>query len=127
VSETDAAIEHYFSLKPIQFDRLIRFELKLILQPGWDVWDATYTLTIELKQAPGSSASLLLTFRGVRQLDFLPAELLIIPVELDIRCVRDPERENVKYRVWNLEQDTDLTFTCEFFEAKVVDDASEAP
>src|SRR5438093_13579130 len=105
MSETDAAIERYYSLKPLQFSDLVRFELKLILETEWDVEDATYALTIQLKKAVKSSTSLLLTFTRVRQLQFVPSDFLIVPMYLDIRCIQDRQWEGMNYRVSSFEQD----------------------
>src|SRR5579884_2399286 len=98
MSETDAAIEHYHSLGPTQFSELVRFELKLYFEPEWEEWGPGYHLTIGLRSGQSTDRSLLLlTFSGVRQLQFVPAELSIIPVYLNVVCIRERQWEGTNY------------------------------
>ena len=112
----DAAIENYHSLKPTSFHDLIRFELT----NNRTLEGEGVSLVVELAPEDVSKRTLLrLTFSGVRELKYNPvfwsfALIDVIPVERGW--------ESIRYRAYEMEQDTEFSLWCHSFNAEIVAD-----
>lgn len=91
----DEAISRYWSLKPLRFTTLERFELS---QPvPWD-YDEGSTLRMLLRCDASPGEALLLVFTRVGDLDYHDGEHLQIP-ELEIISIADRRWERYHYAV----------------------------
>ena len=118
MSSEDTAIKHYYSLNPTDFHDLERFEIRQTNVSG----AVSVVLQIELRAKESADfRRLVLSFRGVRDLTFVPPELSILCFWfLEIVPIADNQWEGINYRVFETEQDAELSFVCQDFEAEVV-------
>src|SRR5215217_1182512 len=99
-------IQQYEALRPYGFPLLSRFDLSH--NEDWD-GGSWLSLRLELRSRdPADLRRLVLTFTGVRNLRFTPADgLYPIPLYLEIIDIHDRRWEGMSYQVFNSEQDVE--------------------
>lgn len=110
-------IEHYYSLKPISYPILVKFELKqnsiIGETPTIDV------LVVMLSRDKHEPKSLNLFFEGVRELSLNQPSLSEFNIPfIKIDSIKDSQWEGLTYKVKDEEEDT-FSFLCKNFEVDV--------
>lgn len=115
----DSAIDLYQSLCPWDFPLFSRFDLRQIQDTNGE---QGLLLTVILRPRDLSDTRRLqLTFTGVRTLRFVPEHFFwAIPLGLEIVSIQDRHWETLRYQVFNQEQDVELAFYAEDFNAAIV-------
>ena len=108
--DEDDKIEYYWSLKPSHFPTLGRMEL---LQHTRERMRQDLTLEL-LPRDPSDSRRMLLVFKGVLELRFIPGGWSLVPVYLEITSISQRQWEAVPYKVSDNE-DLDFSFFCKDF------------
>jgi hypothetical protein len=110
-------IEHYYSLKPISFPILIKFELKQNVIAG-----ETPTLDVSVvmrSRDKHETKSLNLFFEGVRELRLSQPSLSEFHIPfIKIDSIKDSQWEDLTYKVKDEEEST-FSFLCKNFEVDV--------
>lgn len=114
----DTAIAYYSSLHPTDYHDLERFELRQMVSFG--VWDVS--LEVEMRPKNGSdNQRLILLFEGVRNLKYIPSTVGgLYFAFIQIVSIADRYWEDINYQVFESEQDTELSFICREFHAKII-------
>ncbi len=115
--KTDEAIASYYALRPTNFHDLERLEVRQ------NAFDGAWETVIEIELRPKDTADsrrLVLSFKGVRNLKYIPASLSVLCFSfLEIVSAQDRQWEGVNYHVFESEQDTDFSFLCREFRASI--------
>lgn len=113
----DQGIAYYYSLRPIGFHDLIRLEIRQTVSFG--AWDTT--LEVELRAVDKlDTRRLLLFFAGVRNLKLIPSECSIIHFSsIEVYSIAERGWEDINYKVFESEQDAELSFICREFYAEI--------
>ncbi len=115
MTQIDETIASYYALHPISFHALERLEIRQWMRDG--VHEITLEIELRAKDA-ADNRRLALTFDGVSILKYVPSpgELAFF---LEIISIRERQWEVINYRVFESEQDTELSFFCRDFSAKI--------
>lgn len=117
-NDTDSAISHYYSLKPITFYWVERLDIRQTSP------DDYYELTLEMEMRhmdPQDKRRLLLKFDGVVNLRLTPPQRMVLSMtQLEISSIKDMHWEGLKYSVKEVEDET-ISFLCHSFSASIID------
>ena len=122
MNDENIAIQHYYSLNPIQFGFLESLNLsREILSEGC----SDYLLDIKMRTFPRKSDThkLSLSFWGVRNLRLGNLEGLTNWF-IEIRSIHEHQLEDLEYRVIESENEA-FSFYCKDFKATIVDEKTK--
>ncbi|MFP4307499.1 MAG: hypothetical protein ACLFQQ_09795 [Desulfococcaceae bacterium] len=115
VNECKKSIEYYYSLNPIAYPILVKFELKQKNTPG-----QTPTLEVIIllqSREENEDSQLKLSFEGVRELNLSQPSLSEYHIPfIKIDPIKDSQWENLVFKVKDEEEGT-FSFFCKNFEA----------
>ena len=112
--QQDEAIRHYYSLNPAQFHDFVQLSIK----QQWLDGQVEIIVDLELRQSNTNIPKILyFRFSGVQNIKYIPSEASTLHFGfIDIVCIEEYGWENIRYKVFETEQDTKFSFLCrEFF------------
>ena len=114
---SDAAIEHYQSLRPTDFGVLERLEIRKSTVSGVN----NVCVDVELRaNLETDGRRLTLSFAGVVDLKLTPPGTSRLHFSyIEVLSIRDRQWEGRNYMVFETEQDADFSFLCRDFTAKL--------